>query len=102
REEQRHIDRHAREYGLLDRGQTLLRAGYLDKEVRPAGRGMQFLGHTQRRARIVREQRRHLERDPSIHAAGALEDWPEDVGRARDVLDGELEEKGLAGLAGLQ
>ena len=93
REQQRHVDRDAGEDRLLDRRQALLGAGNLDQKVRPAGAAVQVLGHGQRALGIVGQQRRHLERHPAVDAVGAVVDRPEQVRRARQVLDRQVEEQ---------
>src|SRR5262245_61150093 len=49
--------------------------------------------------RVVREERRALERDPSVDAGGAVVDGAEEIGGLRQVLERELEEQRLAGFA---
>jgi hypothetical protein len=51
--------------------------------------------------RVVREEGRHLQRDPAVHRVRPVPDRPEDVGRAREVLEREVEEERLDGPAGL-
>jgi len=46
----------------------------------------------------VGEERRDLERDPAVDVVGAVPDRPEEVGRARQVLEGDLEEQRLVRL----
>ena len=63
---------------------------------RPA-RVVEGLGGRDRRCGVVGEQRGDLERDPAVDPVGALVDGQEEVGRSSQVLDGQLEEKLLAG-----
>ena len=79
---------------LLDRRQALRRRGDLDEDVGPVDHRVQALGLVDRRLRVVREPRVHLERDPAVACvvAGLVPDGAEDVARAADVLDGQREE----------
>src|SRR4030095_15736891 len=60
---------------------------------------VQYLGFGERRLRVVREERRDFERDPSIHTRGSLENRPEQIGRARYILQCKVEKEMLARLA---
>ncbi len=99
REEQRHVDGHPREDGLLDGGQALARAGDLDEEVRPPRARVELLGLGEGARGVVREERRDLERHEAVHAVGRVMDGAEEVGGLGQVLDGQLEEELLARLA---
>src|SRR5262249_56450090 len=57
-------------------------------------------GSAERAGGVVREERRDLQRHPSVDAVGALVDGTEEVGGLRQVLERELEEQLLARLAG--
>ena len=96
REEQRHVDRHPREDGLLDGGQALARAGDLDEEVRPPRARVELLGLRDGARGVVGEERRDLERHEAVHAVGRVMDGAEEVGGLGQVLDGQLEEELLA------
>ena len=50
REQQRDVDRHAREDRFLDRGKSLLGAGDLDEQIGASRARMQFLGRGERAA----------------------------------------------------
>ena len=100
REQQRDVDRHAREDRLLDGGKALERAGDLDEQVRTVGLGMQFLGCRHGPVRVMGEQRRDLQRHEAIHSGGPPMDRREQFGGLGEVLDGELEEQRLPRLAG--
>jgi hypothetical protein len=47
----------------------------------------------------MRQQGRHFQRHPAVHAVGPVVNRPEQVGGARNVLQRELEEERLAGFA---
>jgi len=57
---------------------------------------MQRPGRLDRALGVVREQRRDLQRDPAVHAVGALVHPEEGIGRAPQVIDGQVEEQVLA------
>ena len=99
REQQRHVDRHARENRLFDRREPFLRPGDLDVEIAPPRLGVELAGGGERGLRVVREERRDFERHPPVDARRALEDRAEQVGRAREVFLRELEEERFAGFA---
>ena len=99
REQQRHIDRHAGEDGFLNRGQALFGAGNLDEQVGSSGPGVQVLGHRQRARGVVGQQRRHFQRDPSVHAVRPVVYGSKQIGRLGKVLDGQLQKERLARLA---
>ncbi len=52
--------------------------------------------------RVVREQRRHLERNPAVHRVGLVVEGAEQIGGLREVLDGQLEEQLLTRFARLE
>src|SRR5262249_21087012 len=88
-----------REDGLFDGGQALARTGNLDEEIGPRRAGVEALSRGERARGVVGEERRHLERDPAVHAVGAIPDGTEEIGGPRQVLDGQLEEERLPRLA---
>jgi hypothetical protein len=95
-EQQRDVDRDAGEDRLLDGRQTLRCAGDLDEEIRPPRPVMQRLGRGQSAGGVVGQERRHLQRDPSIDAIGALENRLEQLGGPGQVLQRQVEEQILA------
>jgi hypothetical protein len=95
-EEERDVDRHAGERRLLDRRQPLGGARDLDEKIGPAGALVEGDGRVERAAGVVGERGRHLERDPAVHAAGAVEHGPEEIGGPHEILDGQFEEEFLA------
>ena len=99
RKQQRHVDRHAGEDRLLDRGQAFLRSRDLDEKVAPPGPRMELARRGERGLRVVREERRDFERYPAVDAVRALEDRQEQVGRLPEVLLRQREEERFAGLA---
>ena len=60
---------------------------------------MQILRFRERGLRIVCEQWRNLERNPSIDAASALVDRPEKIRRLPEILQREIEEQRFSRLA---
>ena len=48
------------------------------------------------RARVVRQQRRHFERDPSVDAVCAVKNGPKEIGGTLEILDCQFEEQPLA------
>ena len=96
REEERDVDRDAREDRLLDGRQPFFRAGDLDEEVRALRAGEQLHRGGQRALRVVGEQRRHLERHPAVDGVGPVPDRPEQIGRPGEVVEREVEEDRLA------
>ena len=57
---------------------------------------MQGLGRRQRAGRVMGQQRRHLQRDPPIDTAGALENRHEQVSRPGQILQRQIEKQVLA------
>src|SRR5262247_2291907 len=93
REEQRDVDRHSRKNRLLDRRQPFLCAWDLDEEVRSPCPRMQLFGLCDGARRVVREQRRNLQRDPTVDAVRRVVDGPEEVGSLRQILDGQVKKE---------
>jgi hypothetical protein len=60
---------------------------------------MEILGHGNRRFGVVCKQRRHLERNPTIHATGPIVNRPEQVSGLRKVFQRQFEEQFLARFA---
>ena len=86
RKEQGHVHRHAREYRLLDGLGTRCGTGYLDKEVWPVCGFMQPGCRLNRLGGVVRQQRRHLERNPAVKSFGRVEHRAKQVGRHGEVF----------------
>jgi hypothetical protein len=57
---------------------------------------VQGLGRRKRAGGVVRQQRRHFERDPSVDAVGALVNGFEQVGRPGQILQRQIEKQVLA------
>ena len=98
REQQRHVDRHAGEDRLLDRGQALARARDLDEEVGACGAGVQVLGRGDGGRPCRGPEAAKLPARPSRRRRSPVVDRAEQVGGLRDVLKRELEEERLARL----
>src|SRR5271165_6960960 len=60
---------------------------------------MQILRLGECRFRVMCQERGHLERDPSIHSCGTLMNRTEQIGGAGEILQCDLEEQVLTGLA---
>jgi hypothetical protein len=101
REQQRDVDRHARENGFLDRRQAFLGARNLDEQVRLAGARVQILGGRERAGRVVRQQRRHFQRDEPVDAIGPVVNLAEQAGGAREIFHRQVEEEFFARLSSL-
>ncbi len=95
-EQQRHVDRHAAEDRLLDGRNAFGRAWNLDEQIGTLGSAVQLDRRLYGAGGIVGQERRDLQRHPAVHAAGAVVDGAKEVGGARQVLDGELEEQRLS------
>ena len=63
---------------------------------------VQALGRGESAGGVVGQQRRHLQRHPAVHAVGAVVDRAEQIGGPREILERQLEEQRLAGLALVQ
>lgn len=72
-EHQSYIQANASKDPFFDGRQAFLRSGDLDKKVGLRRARKQILGRGECRACVVREQRRHIERYPTIHAAAPSE-----------------------------
>ena len=99
RKQQRHVDRHARKDRLLDGRQTFLGAGNLDEQVGPSRPRGKFLGGGDGAGRVMRQQWRHLQRHPSVHAIRAVVNRPEQVGGPGEIVQCQIEKKFLAGFS---
>ena len=82
---------------LLDGRQTFLGAGDLDEQVGPSGPRGKFLGGGDGAGGVMRQQWRHLQRHPAVHPVGAVVNWPEQVGRLREIVQRQIEKKRFAG-----
>src|SRR6267154_2313870 len=71
----------------------------LDEEVRPPCPGVQGLGRGERAGSVVGQERGHFQGYPAVHAARPVPDRSEQIGGPGQVLERELEEQLLAGLA---
>src|SRR5262249_16582285 len=89
----RDVDRHARKNRLLDRRQPFLRTRDLDEEIRSPCPRMQLFGLGDGTRRVVREQRRNLQRDPTVDAVRRVVDGPEQVGSLRQILERQFEKE---------
>src|SRR5262249_37459472 len=74
------------------------RAGNLDQQVRPRRARVQLSGGGECARRVVGQQRRHFQRYPSVHAVRLVPDRSKQIGRARQILERQLEEQGFARL----
>jgi hypothetical protein len=90
------VHRYAGEDRLLDCRQAFGGAGDLDEQVGLVRLCVQRLGLRHRRLRVVGEKRRHFQRHKAVYRAGARMDRREQIRRAAEVLDGEVEEQPLA------
>src|SRR5215467_11105376 len=95
-EQQRDVDRHAREDRLFDGRQAFWGARDLDEDIVTPRLRVQGLGLGNRRLRIVRQQRRNFQRNPTVDTAGSVMNRPEQVRRLREILQRELEEEFLS------
>ena len=80
REQQRDVDVHALVQRLLDRREPLLGGGDLDHHVRAVDEAPVHPRLLERALGVVRQPRRHLERDVAVVAAGLVVDRPQHVG----------------------
>ena len=99
REQESDVDWHAGEDGLFDGGQALVGAGDFDEQVGPGGAVVQVLGLGQRAGSVVGQEGRDFERNPAVHAVGAVMHRAEQVGGVGEVFERQVEEQGFAGLA---
>ena len=98
RKQQRDVDRHAGEDRLLDRGNACPCSGNLDEQVGASRSRMQSPRFADAARRIVRQQRRHFHRHPTVDAAGRLVGRTEQIRRLRQVFEREIDEQLFAGL----
>jgi len=99
REQQGYIDRNAREDGLFDRGQPLLRARNLDEQVGTFGASVELLCGDDRADGVICNDGRHLQRNPAIDPPGPIPRRPEQVRGTPEILERDIEEQILDGLA---
>jgi hypothetical protein len=90
------VDRHTGKNRLLDRGQTFLRAGDLDEQVRLPRTRVQILGGGQGAPGVISQQRRNFQRHPPVHTFRPVVDRPKQARGPRKVLQRQLEKKTLA------
>jgi hypothetical protein len=93
REEQRDVDRHAPEYGFLNRRDALLGSRNLDEQIGPGSGSVKRTRGLDRPLRVIGEERRHFERDPAIDAGGPIMDRPEEIGGLLQISDRKPEEQ---------
>ena len=99
REQEGHVDGHPGEDRLLDGGQALLGTGNLDEQVGAARPRVQVPRGGESARGVVRQERRDLQRHPSVHAVRLVPGRAKEVGRPGEVFQGQLEEQRLARLA---
>ena len=63
------------------------------------GARMQFPGRREGAGGIVRQQRRNFQRNPAVHAVGPVVNRSKQIGGAGQILERQIEEQFLAGLA---
>src|SRR5450756_128464 len=90
-EQERDVDRHPGEDRLLNRDQPGTSARDLDEEIRAASLRMESPRLRNRAGRVVGEKWRDLERDPAVDALRRVVSRSEQVGRARQILNGQIE-----------
>src|SRR5205823_3045493 len=97
REEEGDVDGDAGEDRLLDGGKALFRARNLNEEVGARGAREQIPGGAKSAIGVVGKQGRDFERNPAVDGVCPFVYRLEKVGRASKILQGQLEEKVLAG-----
>ena len=75
-------------------------AGDLDEQVRAGGLGVEPGGVADRAGSVVGEERADLDRDEAVHAVGPVVHRAEQVGRLREIVERQLEERALGVVAG--
>ncbi len=97
-EQQCDVDRHAGKDRLLDGRQSFRGTGNLDEEIGLAGTLVEVDRGRQGALRIVRQERRHFERHPAVHAIGPGKDRLEQVGGTGQIRKRQREEQVLGRL----
>ena len=87
REEQCHVDRYAGESRLFDRRQTFLGARDLDEKVRDRRSRVEILRRGERARRVVRQERRYLERHPPVDPVCLTVDRAKEIGGALKIIE---------------
>ena len=83
-------------------GRPSLVPGILMKRLGRPARAWRALGRGEGAGRVVGQQGRDLQRDPSVHTVGLIVDRPKQIGGLPEVVQRQLEEQRLARLAFLQ
>ena len=96
REQQGYIYGNPSEYCLLNGCKPLPGAGNLDEKVGSRRALVECPGCGESTVRVMRQQGRHLQGYPAIHAVGSVEHRPEEISRLAQIHESQLGEQFLA------
>jgi hypothetical protein len=76
---------HAGEDGLLNRRNTFAGSGNFDEEIAAVSLSVKVRGRLDRSGCIEGNQRRHLQRHPTVHADSGVVDRAKEIGGTRQI-----------------